>query len=98
MQVKKVQTSVGSISKVENKPVWDIHRIVNELGDDFVMKHGEVKLTKLQEWIQIGAFPKELLSAHQQVVDIGLKFVVMSLEAENRAFNAYQFRRRQLSV
>lgn len=56
------------------------------------MEFGEVNVTKPQEWIQIGALPKEVLKAHQVVSDIRLDFMVMTLDSEKKMLNAFYSR------
>lgn len=95
MQQQKISLEVGSISKIANKPMYNIYQLINELGEDFVLKYGEVKLSKLEEWINIGALPANIASNYQTVVDVRLDFMVMTFEAEQRmleAFNQKQFR------
>lgn len=94
MKENKVSLDVGSIYKVQNKPVWDINALINDagLGEEFIRRYGKVQLTKLDEWIQIGAIPKNVKSEYQQVIDIRLDFAVMTLQAEKIALDAYKRR------
>ncbi|MGE7791739.1 hypothetical protein [Lysinibacillus sp. NPDC096259] len=78
MKEGSLKTEVGSISKIPNKPIWDIYSIEKYFGSEFLCEFGEVNLTKLQEWIQIRALPKNILTSHQVVKDVRLDFVVMS--------------------
>lgn len=94
MKESKISLDVGSISKVPNKPVWDIDALIKDagLGEEFIRKYGKVQLTKLDEWIQIGAIPKHVKLEYQQVIDIRLDFTVMTLQAEKIALEAYKRR------
>ncbi|MFJ7891370.1 hypothetical protein ACIQYL_25410 [Lysinibacillus xylanilyticus] len=88
MDDKRISLDIGSISKIPNKPIWDIYSMVNELGEEFIKKYGKVKLTVVDDWIQLGVLPKNIRSEYQQVIDIRLDFAVMSLEAERKALEA----------
>ncbi|MGE7843659.1 hypothetical protein ACQKNX_23120 [Lysinibacillus sp. NPDC093712] len=89
MKASVLKTEVGSISKIPNKPIWDIYSIERYFGSEFLCEFGEVNLTKLQEWIQIRALPKEVLTAHQVVKNVRLDFVVMSLQNEKKMLDAF---------
>lgn len=94
MKEQKLVLDVGNIYKVPNKPVWDINALIKAagLGEEFIRRYGKVQLTKLDEWIQIGAIPKNIKSEYQQVIDVRLDFTVMSLQAEKIAYDAFQRR------
>lgn len=92
MAKDKLSLDIGSISRVSNKPVWDINALINELGEEFILKHGKVKLSAIDEWILLGVLPKNIRSEYQQVVDIRLEFEVMSLEAERNALQVFKGR------
>lgn len=92
MKESIVKTEVGSISKIQNKLIWEIYSLEKYFGSEFLLEFGEVNVTKLQEWIQIGALPKEVLAAHQVVYNVRLDFVVMSLESEKRMLDAFYSR------
>lgn len=92
MKENSIKTEVGSISKIPNKPIWDIYSLEKYYGSEFLLEFGEVNVTKLQEWIQIGALPKEVLTAHQVVNDIRLDFMVMSLDSEKKMLDAFYSR------
>jgi len=92
MKENSIKTEVGSISKIPNKPIWDIYSLEKYFGSEFLLEFGEVNVTKLQEWIQIGALPKDVLTAHQVVNDVRLDFMVMSLENEKRMLDAFYSR------
>lgn len=98
MPKKKLSLEIGTISKIAHPPIWDINRMLDELGEDFVLHYSKVKLSKLEEWIQIGALPADIKSLHQQVVDIRLDFSVMTIEARNRALKAFDARRKYKTV
>ena len=87
---EKLTTDVGSISRIKNKPVWDIHAISKQFGDEFLIEYGNVKTTELTKWIDMKAIPKQVLSDNENVIDIRLDFMVMTEEAEARAMSAFQ--------
>ena len=89
MSKLKFASSMGSVSKVANKPVWDIFSIIQTYGDDFIIKYGKAKLTELTRFVEIGAIPKSVISESQIVIDRRLDFMVMTEEAERRAMDMY---------
>lgn len=97
MDKRKIVTEVGSISKIANKPVWDINSLIKKYGEQFIVDYGQVKLSELDKWVNMHVIPKYLLSQNQVVTDIRLDFMVMTLEAEGKAFQAFLHRRNQVS-
>ncbi|MGE7983782.1 hypothetical protein [Solibacillus sp. NPDC093137] len=89
MKDLKFTSSMGTVSKVANKPVWDINAIIQTYGDDFIIKYGKAKLTELTRFVEIGAIPKSVISESQIVIDRRLDFMVMTEEAERRAMDMY---------
>lgn len=89
MDKLKFASNVGSVSKIANKPVWDIYSIIQTYGDDFMIKYGKAKLTELTRFVEIGAIPKSVISESQIVIDRRLDFMVMTEEAERRAMDMY---------
>jgi len=91
----KVVTDIGSISKIPKDPDYNVYQLIEELGEDFVLNYGEVRLTELEQWINIGALPENITSEYQTVVDIRLDFFVMTLESEQKMFEALNIKRQK---
>ena len=94
----KVPTVFGSVSRIAHAPTWDIQAVLNKCGEEFLLHYGKVDLEKLNEWIQLGRIPRKVLTEHQTITDMQLKFVVMSVEAEERMFKALDAKRTRVSL
>lgn len=94
----KISTPFGSISRIANKPSWDMAAIVNEVGEDFISTFGQVKLSELDDWVLTGVIPKSIVMKHRTVKDIRLDFVVMQLDVEDRIMNMVKRQRSEKSL
>lgn len=90
MEEQKFNLDIGSISKIANRPVYDVHKIYETFGLEFLIEYGEVKTGAIEEWIGIKAIPHDILSRNSIVEEITLDFTVMTLQAEENAFNAFK--------
>lgn len=82
---KKVTTPYGSISLIANNPKWDLAKILEAFGEDFLINYGKVNMSKLDDFISQRIVPKSVVSAYRKLVDIRLDFVVMDLDKEAKA-------------
>lgn len=92
---RKVSTPYGSISLLPNKPEWDIAKINDTLGEEFLLTYGKVDMVRIDDLILQGIIPKTVVSAHRVLKDIRLDFVVMDISSEEKALNFH--RRKQIS-
>lgn len=95
---KKIKRDWCSFSYVEHKPAYDMERLLAELPFDFIIEHGKVQMTELKEWIERGRLSKSVLKANQELVDLQLSFVVLSLESERKMLSGIEYRRNQLRI
>lgn len=94
----KVDTVFGSISRIAHSPTWDIQAVLKKCGEEFLLHYGKVELEKLNEWILLGRIPRKVLTEHQTITDMQLKFVVMKVEAEEKMFKALDAKRTQINL
>ncbi|WP_066412823.1 hypothetical protein [Sutcliffiella cohnii] len=81
---RKVTHKYGSISKVKLDPLYNIPKIYDELGADFLIKYGKPDSVKLSDFVYKGILSQSDIDQFKQVIDIRLDFVVLSLDAEER--------------
>lgn len=92
MEDMSIKTAIGTVSKIKNKAVWDINQIARDFGDEFIIQHGKVKLSKLERLFDMGALPPEMLWENRRVIDHNVEFHVMTYEAEQRALEAFRLK------
>ncbi len=86
LKKKKVSHKYGSVSLLENNPVYDIQAIYEELGSEFLIQYGKADSSLLAKYIEKGYFPKSAIEKFKTVIDIRLDFVVMDLDTERKNF------------
>ena len=95
---KKLSSSVGSVSYIANKPVWDMEQIAEKFGEEFIVRYGKVDLTVMDEWIVSGIVPKAIVTNNRTVVDLRLDFMVIPLDVESKVINIHNSKRTKLSL
>lgn len=98
VEMKKVTTKVGSVSRIAHRPSWDMNGVLENLGEEFVQIFGKVNLSLLDEWIISGKIPRKILTDNRTVVDIRLDFIVIPLDVEARILNFSKRKRSDLSL
>ncbi|MDC3424364.1 hypothetical protein NC797_07570 [Aquibacillus sp. 3ASR75-11] len=83
-QQRKLVHEYGSVSLVDNDPLYDVVAINEEMGEDILIKYGKPNEEKVQNFILKGTLTKADIDQFKTMVDIRLDFTVMSLEAEKR--------------
>ncbi|WP_077303306.1 hypothetical protein [Virgibacillus pantothenticus] len=81
---RKLPCKYGSVSLVENKPTYDLHRLLDVFGESLFLDYGHVNKQQLNEFVQKGFIHKKEVEAFRTLKDIRLDFVVMSIESEQR--------------
>ncbi|WP_028393918.1 hypothetical protein [Bacillus cihuensis] len=94
----KILTSFGSLSKIENKTLWDIEKLYNEGFEDTILQYGKISVSKLDDLILSGAVPNKVIQDYRKVVDIRLDFMVMQLDTEERILGIQQRKKIQSSL
>ncbi|AQS55694.1 hypothetical protein [Novibacillus thermophilus] len=81
---RKVQTKFGSVSMQAKRPEFDMKRILQEYGEDFLIHHARVRMKELDHFIERGYIRKHETDQFRKVTDIRLAFIVQKLDAEQR--------------
>jgi hypothetical protein len=87
---KKLSHAYGSVSRVANKATYDIGRIANVFGDEFLIQHGRASMKKIDRYIEKGTISKSEVDQFRKVMDIRLDFMVMSLDTEAKMYEFFQ--------
>lgn len=95
---RKIATPYGSLSMIANAATYDMQKLHENLGDDFLISFGKVKASELDELVMSGAIPKSIITNNRVVHDLRLDFVVMDLDDEGRMMNAYRNQRSRMSL
>jgi len=74
----------GSVSLLETKPAYDLHRLLDVFGERFFLDYGCINKQKIKELVQQGFIPNETLETFRTLTDIRLDFTVMTLDTERR--------------
>lgn len=93
---RKLSYQYGSVSLVENKPTYDLHRLLDVFGESLFLDYGHVNKQQLHDLVQKGFIHKQEIEAFRTLKDIRLDFVVMSIEAEQRMFEGMNRRNRYI--
>lgn len=96
MKIKKVKTSLGSITYVQHKPKYNKKQILKEFTIDFFINYGCVNMERLNEFIAEGKAPSWILTANKELKDIAVSFSVMTIDAEAKMFKGLDWKRKQL--
>lgn len=96
MKIKKVKTSLGSITYVQHKEKYNKQQILKDFTIDFFINYGYVSMEKLTEFIAEGKAPSWILTANKELKDIAVSFSVMTLEAEAKMFKGMDWKRNAL--
>lgn len=90
------KTDLATLSVVRKKPEYDLKKMLDEMGQDFLLSNAEVRLSKLKELFEMGILDKKILNPYKIVVDIRLDFVLQSIQSEQRSWEAMQLRKKKL--
>lgn len=78
----KVAFEYGSITLVKNKVSYDIEKIYEKFGMDFVKKYTTPSFEKISKFVNQGFIEEKEVNQFKKVVDVSLKFVMMKLSDE----------------
>lgn len=92
---KKLVNKYGSVSLINNAPLYDISSIYNEMGSDLLIEYGKPNHEQLQYFMTRGMLTKNDIEQFKTVKDIALEFVVMDLDSERRTIETFQRRQMQ---
>ncbi|MNJ89954.1 hypothetical protein D3C87_75410 [compost metagenome] len=98
VKTKKLSFSEGTISLAKNKVSYNVQAIANTLGIDFVIENAKVSSEKLTEYVDSGFISSKEISKFKKLVNVTLKFVVMTLDDENLILNILKEKRMNASL
>lgn len=87
---RKLKYKYGSVYLKENTPTYDIGRIFEELGVEYLIKYGKPHSTRLQHLIQRGSISPKDIDQFKTLIDVRLDFSLMTLEAERSMLENFQ--------
>lgn len=86
----KLPHKYGSVYLKEATPSYDIGRIYEELGVEYLIKYGKPDSTRIQALVQRGSISPNDLNQFKSLVDVRLDFTLMKLESERTMLENYQ--------
>ncbi|MFE7064528.1 hypothetical protein ACFVAD_20545 [Sutcliffiella sp. NPDC057660] len=86
----KLTHKYGSVSLVANRPVYDMEKVLDAFGDEFLVKYATPDNAQLQSLIDNKILPKSEVERFQTVVDYRLDFIMMPLDVERRITSQFQ--------
>jgi len=91
----KVEHEFGSLSLKAKNPIYDMTKIIEELGEDFLLEYGKPDSYKLDQLMLQGVFNEKELEPFKTLKNIRLDFVVMPLDSERKAMEFFTSKQRQ---
>lgn len=89
-KIERIEFEYGSLSLVRRQPIYDCYRIFNELGADFLIKHGNISSEKIQNYILKGLLAEADINQYRTVTDINLTFYLLPIEVERQMLERFQ--------
>lgn len=93
---KSVKTPYGTLSVISKNATYDLDGILREWGEEFLLSNCQVKLTELQELMEMGFLDKKFLKPFQEIVDVRVDFILQSIENEQKSWDMLQRRKQAL--
>lgn len=94
---EKITHEYGSVYLSENpSKEFNVLKIYEHLGPEFVIEHGQSSSTKINEFIERGTIQLSDINQFRRVVDIQMDFRLMLLEDERRMFEHLNRRRNKM--
>ncbi|SDP01921.1 hypothetical protein SAMN04487897_13111 [Paenibacillus sp. yr247] len=96
-QERKLPLHYGSVSLLDGKPSFDSEAVYAALGDHFLIQYGKVDMEQLDNFIAMGFLKKMEVDQFRRLVDVRLRFVLISEEDEAKMFAYFHDKTRRLS-
>lgn len=84
-KARKLEHKFGSLSLKAKNPIYSMTRMIEELGEEFVLEYGQPDPFKLEQLALQGIFNMRELDQFKTLIDVRLDFVVMPLDSERKA-------------
>jgi hypothetical protein len=97
-QKRKLAHKYGSVSLIQNDPLYDVIAIYEDFGEEILIRYGKPDAQKLEEFVIRGIITKNDIEQFKTLVDIHLDFVIMSLDTEQKIYEMLQQRNIQASL
>ncbi|MFC0215039.1 hypothetical protein ACFFK0_21830 [Paenibacillus chartarius] len=88
----------GTVSCYTTDPLISCVNLYNQLGEEVVMKYGQVDLSLLPVYMAKGFFSKNDIKRYRKVTDMRLKYTLMQIHTEQRRREFYLEYLRRLSM
>ncbi|MGZ0879032.1 hypothetical protein ACWZQY_024000 [Priestia megaterium] len=89
-EIEKMDFKYGSFSLLKRQPAYDSCKIFNNLGAEFLIRHGSVSSEKIQNYILKGLLSESEMNQYRTVTDIHLTFYLLPLEIERQMSQRFQ--------
>lgn len=95
---KPIKHKYGSLSIVANQPKYDIGKIYECFGENFLIEYGSPNQKLLESFILNGTITKEEVYQFKTIKDIRLDFAVMTLEDEEKIFQLLDYKQQTAAM
>ncbi|MYL35514.1 hypothetical protein GLW08_21210 [Pontibacillus yanchengensis] len=92
-QAGSLVSNYGTVKRLNYATEYDIPAIYQELGADFLKQYGSVNMEALDDYICRGILNQKEIQSFRMMTDHKLKFMVMDVESEQRAWDYFQSER-----
>ncbi|UAL49878.1 hypothetical protein K7887_22435 (plasmid) [Sutcliffiella horikoshii] len=86
----KLKHEFGSISLIANRPAYNMDKILEVYGEDFLIQYAAPDSVALQSLIDRRILPKSEVERFQIIMDYRLDFMMMNLEVERKITSQFQ--------
>jgi hypothetical protein len=83
-QSRSVKSNYGTCKLREKDIEFYTDSIYKQLGNDFLIKHGQVSMKLIDSYIEKGYFSPKEIQSYRKIIDINLRFVVMDQTSEQK--------------
>lgn len=83
----KLKFNNGSISRIAKEQTYNIEKIQQEYGADFIINNATPLITKINSFIDEGYISPSEIEQFKTSISINIKFLVMTLEEESKLIN-----------
>ncbi|WP_201715520.1 hypothetical protein [Rossellomorea arthrocnemi] len=98
-QLKKLlKHKYGSVTVISNKPQYDIQKITEDFGHEFLIKHSKPDSQLLESIILNGWISEKEVKQFKTIIDMPLDFIVMKLDVDRRVTAMYHDQRIRASL
>ncbi len=81
-QSQAVKSTYGTCKLRKKEMEYHVNSLYNEYGSDFLLKHGQISMKNIEEFIAKGYFSSKDIQQFRKLVAIDLRFVIMDKDTE----------------